>query len=29
MKVNAVEMPLEQLKEIYFGKFREVIEQDL
>jgi len=29
MKVNAVEMPLEQLKKIYFGKFREVIEQDL
>jgi phosphoribosylformylglycinamidine synthase len=29
VKVNSVEMPLEQLKKIYFGKFSEVIEQDL
>ena len=29
VKVNTVEMPLEQLKKIYFGKFSEVIEQDL
>ncbi len=29
VKINAVEMPLEKAKEIYFGKFAEVIEQDL
>ncbi len=29
VKVNAVEMPLERLKKIYFHKFSEVIEQDL
>jgi phosphoribosylformylglycinamidine synthase len=29
VKVNSVEMPMDQLKKIYFGKFSEVIEQDL
>ncbi|MEA3491123.1 MAG: phosphoribosylformylglycinamidine synthase subunit PurL [Campylobacterota bacterium] len=29
VKVNAVEMPLEKLKKIYFGKFTQVIEQDI
>ena len=29
VRVNAVEMPMDRLKEIYFGKFIEVIEQDL
>ncbi|WP_292658758.1 AIR synthase related protein, partial [Nitratifractor sp.] len=29
LKVNEVEMPLEKLKEIYFGNFKKVIEQDL
>ena len=29
VKVNAVEMPMEKLKEIYYGKFNEVIGQDL
>ncbi len=29
VKINTVEMPLEQLKDIYFGKFTEVIERDL
>jgi phosphoribosylformylglycinamidine synthase II len=29
VKVNEVSMPLEELKKSYFGKFKEVIEQDL
>jgi phosphoribosylformylglycinamidine synthase len=29
VKVNSVEMPMDQLKKIYFDKFSEVIEQDL
>jgi phosphoribosylformylglycinamidine synthase len=29
LKVNDVAMPLDRLKEVYFGKFKKVIEQDL
>ncbi len=29
VKINNIEMPLDKVKDIYFGKFTEVIEQDL
>ncbi len=29
IKINTIEISLEKLKEIYFGKFSEVIEQDI